>query len=546
MEEEIDLHAAIGQIEIIIGSSASAIISNPEYNMNRLKDLLSCLNRTQMGPFDARDHRKTILAFHKLIVKAATKIFESVIPSYRIKQHDSEDRVQVRKEIQKLRQHERALSAHYKSFLDYAKRMLDSIKNKPSSTFYTDLIKTDMDDRASLAETACESFGRLLVAHPHFNYCDQLIGSLVEYCAQTRNEHCSELARRYLSQALRDDKLGEVSLEIVNVTNEMTKKRKLSFSPNLLMVLLNLKLIDVKTIDAEDKKKHKEEKEKLAALKKQQSRKERKRMKKMKKLKSELLEAEAHNTTDQKFKYHKQILKKLFLIYLRLLKYHNELDIEPTETQKFVKLVPSVLEGVAKFAHLLDVALCNDMFPLMRKLLSNNNIPSNCKLHCLCTVFVMYRELVTELGSVDPETFYKQFYIILGNISATTMDEQQFSSLISCIHLMLLKRAKNINNKRYFAFVRRLLVLTLNLHINYVPRLLEAIRIMFIQRSSVQALLDSSNGSNFGSGQYDMEMEDPDFCHADGSVAWELHMLRNHVNPLIRDTALTLVSGSVS
>ena len=535
-----DLQEALQHIETIIGASATTIISNPEFNLGKLKDLLTCMNKIELGPFNARDHKNTVLGLHRLIAKAATKIFEDIIPSYRIKQNqgDEEEKVKLSKDVIRLRQYERNFSSIYKTFyLDYLKRMLDCVKNKPASTFYTHLIETTSHDKELLAETAVQCYGQLIVAHPHFNYRDQIISNLVEFNAQTKHKKCAEIAHKYLSQALRNDKLGEVSLEVTSVICELSKKRKLSVSTLLFKTLLDLKLIDVKTALEEDKAKHRAEKERLAALKKQQSRKERKRDKKMKKLKKDMLETSAHETKDQKLKYHKQILNKLFVTYFRLLKYHEELDGEKRETRKFVKLLPPVLEGVSKFSHLIDVKICNDIFPLLNKLLENRDVSTNCKLHCLSTVFIMYKSLESELGKVDPESFYKHLYIILTNINAIEMTPEELKSLINCIHLMLIKRAKQINNKRYCAFVRRLLVLALNLPSNYVSPLLESVRIMFSQRPNIIALFDSANCSDFGSGQFDIEVEDPDYSHADSSVAWELHMLRNHNDSTIREFA---------
>lgn len=531
---------ALNHIETIIGASATAIISAPEYNLSKLRDLLICLNKTELGPFNAKEHRKTILGIHRLVAKAATKIFEDIIPSYRIKQNEQEENTtKISREVLKMRQYERNFSSIYKkSYLDYIKRMLDAVKPNPSSNFYRDLVETDNSDREALAETALECFGQLLVAHPHFNFRDQLIENLVEYNAQTKHTNCAEIAHQYLSKALRYDKLGEVSLETVSKICEIAKKRKLSVSATLFKTLLELRLIDVKLADKEEKSKRKAEKEKLAAMKKKQSRKERKRDKKMKKLKNELLETEAHTTTEQKLKYHRTILKKLFVIYFRLLRFHEDLLGEQRETKKFVKLLPPVLEGVSKFAHLLDITICNDLFPLINRLLGNNDITTNCKLHCLSTVFVMYKSLELELGKVDPESFYKHFYNTLTNLNASEINEQEFTSLNNCIHLMIIKRAKNINNQRYCAFARRLLVLALNLPSKFVSPLLDSIRIMFLQRPSVCALLDSSNWSDFGSGQYDMEIDDPDFSHADSSVAWELHLLRSHNEVSIRESAV--------
>lgn len=535
-DESLDLHEALSRIETIIGSSASAIIGAPEYNITKLRDLLSCLNRTHIGPFEPKKHRKTILAIHRLVARATTKIFEDIIPSYRIKQHDSEERVKLSKDVQRLRQYERSLSSIYKNmYLDFLKRMIDSAKKNPSSTFYTELIHADANDRETLAETAIDCYGQILVAHPHFNYRDQIISNLVEYSAQTKHANCSIIASKYLAQALKSDKLGEVSLEIVTCVCDISKRRKFSVSPKLFEPLLELKLIDVKTAVQEEKAKKKAEQERLATLKKQQSRKDRKRTKKMKKLKNELLETEAHNSNEQKLKYHKLILKKLFVTYFRLLKFHEELGVEQTEIEKFVRILPPVLAGIAKFAHLIDVSLCNDMFPYIRRMLENQRVSTNSKLNCLSTVFIMYKSLESELGKVDPESFYRHFYVILTNLNTSSLSEQEFSSLISCVHLMLIKRARDINNKRYHAFVRRLLILTLNLNSIFAEKLLMTIRIMFLQRASVGALLDSSNCSDFGSGQYDIDADDPDFSNADSSVAWELHMLRCHGDPIIKD-----------
>lgn len=543
--ESIDPHDALRHMETLIGAAASQVIGAPEYNLTKLRDMLILLNKIEIGPFNAKEHKNTIIGLHRLIAKAATKVFVDIIPSYRIKQNDTEDKGEIRlsKDVIRMRQYERNFSSVYKNcFLDYIKRMMDCIKKKPASTFYTHLIKTDLRDREALAETAVECFGRILAAHPHFNYRDQLITNLVEFNAQTRHEKCAEIAHRYLGQALRSDKLGEVSYEVTSTICELAKKRKLSISALLFKTLLELRLIDVKTVDAEDKAKKKAEREKLAAMKKKQSRAERKRDKKMKKLKNELLETEAHVTTDQKLKYHKQILKKLFVTYFRLLKYHEDLLGEKRETKKFVKLLPPVLEGVSKFANLIDVAICNDMFPLINRLLENRDVTNNVKLHCLSTVFVMYRSLMTELGKVDPEGFYKHFYVILAALSGHDMNEHEFTSLNNCIHLMLIKRAKHVSNKRFCAFARRLLTLALNIPPQFVCQLLESVRIMFLQKPTICALLDSSNLSDYGAGQFDMEVDDPDFSHADGSVAWELHMLRKHTETIIRESTVKYFS----
>ena len=114
----LDLTKSLRQIETIIGASASTIIGAPEYNLAKLKDLLLCLNKCELGPFNAKEHKNTVLGLHRLIAKAATKVFEDIIPSYRIKQNQQseEGSAKLSKDIARLRQYERTFSNIYKNF----------------------------------------------------------------------------------------------------------------------------------------------------------------------------------------------------------------------------------------------------------------------------------------------------------------------------------------------------------------------------------------------------------------------------------------------
>lgn len=535
--DEDHLRNSLENIRIKIGSAASAIVGSPELNTSKLKDLIRLLDRTRFDIFNEVEHKNTVVALHQLVASTACEIFKDIIPSYRIKADNSDENAKQKKQTIQLRQYERIFCTLYKTYLQRLERMLDSLRKSSTSTFYRNLIKTDLNDRVSMAQVALSCFGELIVEHPHFNFRDQILKKLVEFSAQTRFIECSRIATESLSKALIQDKLGEVSLEITRLICDLVKKRKLSLSTYIFETLLNLRLIDVKMADKEIKEKKKEEKERLNSMNKKLSRKERKRNKKMKKLKKDLSETEAHSSVDQKLKYHRLILKKLFVTYFRLLRFHEELDGEEKETQKFIKLLPPVLEGVKKFSHLIDIALCNDIFPFIRRLLQNKTLTTNCMLHCLSTVFVLYKSLESELEKVDPESFYKQFYLILTNVKPYAITKDEFSSLMNCIELVIVKRARHISNQRYAAFVRRLLTISLYIPNDFVVDLLSAVRTMILQQPNSLALLDSTNCSNFGTGEYDMLIEDPDHCHADSSVCWELHLLQKHHEPAIRDYA---------
>lgn len=74
-------------------------------------------------------------------------------------------------------------------------------------------------------------------------------------------------------------------------------------------------------------------------------------------------------------------------------------------------------------------------------------------------------KLETELGKVDPEGFYKHLYVILSNLNTLAITPSE-----------LIKRLRNVSTRRYCAFVRRLLVSTLNMSSPYITKPLEVSR----------------------------------------------------------------------
>lgn len=544
----------LNNIRIKIGSTATIIVSNPEHNITRLRELLKLLDRTSFEDID-EDDRHSVLEIHRLLTITALEIFKDTIPSYRISEKTNEEEdskpeqnkgsrfrgpsPRMKRETLQQKRYERSFCQLYKFYLQRLERMVECVKKQTTSTFFDTLVQTQTD-RVSLAKTALNCLGRLVVAHPHFNFRDQIIKKLVEFNSQTKFNECANIAHEHLCNLLKQDKLGEVSFEVVKVVCELSKTRKLSLSPLIFETLLSLRLVDVRKAHDEEKARKKEARlarDHMVKL----SRKEKKRNKKMKQLSNHLLEAEAHNTMDQKLKYHSGILKKLFVTYFRLLKYHEEMN-EDSERGKFEKVIPPILEGLAKFAGQIDVNLCNDIFPLLHNLLEDRSLSSNHLLHCLRTVFVMLRNMGSEIN-IDPQSFYRVFYSLLESIEPTKMAQEEFSSFLECIDLLLIKRSKQISSQRAAAFARRLLTLSLSFPVPSVLNLLESIRALILQHPSTAALLDSSNCANYGAGVYDPQLSDPDHSYADSSVAWELHLLRSHheksviyaVNNLIRD-----------
>ncbi|XP_042623126.1 nucleolar complex protein 3 homolog [Cyprinus carpio] len=92
------------------------------------------------------------------------------------------------------------------------------------------------------------------------------------------------------------------------------------------------------------------------------------------KLQKELLEAEASESKEKMIKLHTETLNIVFLIYFRILK----------KAQKPI-LLPSVLEGLAKFAHLINLEFLDDLLVVLYGLITSGDLTYRKSLHCILT-----------------------------------------------------------------------------------------------------------------------------------------------------------------
>uniref|UniRef100_A0A8C2L2L9 NOC3-like DNA replication regulator n=1 Tax=Cyprinus carpio TaxID=7962 RepID=A0A8C2L2L9_CYPCA len=220
-----------------------------------------------------------------------------------------------------------------------------------------------------LAEVAIKCICVLLVALPHFSF----------------------------QQGQSQDKLGQASLAVVKVISGMVKGRNY----NVLNCLLCLRKKEVEMKkDAAPKKKLMSCEEKRTHL----SRMQQKWKKAEEKLQKELLEAEASESKEKMIKLHTETLKK---------------------AQKPI-LLPSVLEGLAKFAHLINLEFLDDLLVLYG-LITSGDLTYRKSLHCILT---SSQDKVSDVLNIDPLKFYNHLYITL-----LTLHAGEISSFPKCIYL---------------------------------------------------------------------------------------------------------------
>ncbi|XP_030058903.1 nucleolar complex protein 3 homolog isoform X2 [Microcaecilia unicolor] len=435
----------------------------------------------------------------------------------------SEPENSVKKETQKLREFEEGLVSQYKFFLEnleQAVRDWKKMKVKKSEVIPLKAYK-------GLAEVAVKSLCDLLVSLPHFNFHNNIVIMLVPLMNDSSlvvSEMCCEAVKKLFKQ----DKLGHSSLCAVKVISGLVKSRNYNVRPEVLKVLLHLRIKEVEVKkDTEDitvKKTFMTFKEKRKNL----SRMQRKWKKAEEKLERELLEAEATESKEKKLKLHTETLNIVFLTYFRILK----------RAQKS-PLLPAVLEGLAKFAHLINIEFFDDLLVVLHSLVTSDDLSYRESLHCIQTAF----NILSGQGDVlniDPLKFYNHLYKILFGLHAGATNDD-IAIVLECLDLMLMKRRKQVSQQRALAFLKRLSTLALHVLPDSSVGILSTIRSLMQAFPKTDILLDNDCQ---GSGLYLPELDEPEYCNAQNTALWELRTLQKHYHPVVRRFASHLCAGA--
>uniref|UniRef100_A0A452FW43 Nucleolar complex protein 3 homolog n=1 Tax=Capra hircus TaxID=9925 RepID=A0A452FW43_CAPHI len=502
-----------------IAALASAILSDPESNIKKLKELRSML--MEQDPDVA-------VTVRKLVIVSLMELFKDITPSYKIRPlTEAEKSTKIRKETQKLREFEEGLVSQYKFYLENLEQMIKDWKQRKLKKSNVVSLKA----YKGLAEVAVKSLCELLVALPHFNFHNNiivLIVPLMNDVSKLISEMCCEAVKKLFKQ----DKLGQASLGVIKVISGYVKGRNYEVRPEMLKTFLCLRIkeIEVKkdTEDINKPKKFMTFKEKRKTL----SRMQRKWKKAEEKLERELREAEASESTEKKLKLHTETLNIVFVTYFRILK----------KAQRS-PLLPAVLEGLAKFAHLINVEFFDDLLVVLHSLIESVILTilflslksSLCPDYSFLTKFC-------DVLNIDPMKFYTHLYKTLFKLHAGATNEG-VETVLQCLDVMLTKRRKQVSQQRALAFIKRLCTLALHVLPNSSIGILATNRILMHTFPKTDLLLDNESQ---GSGVFLPELDEPEYCNAQNTALWELHALRRHYHPIVQKFAIHLITGAPS
>ncbi|KAL8865512.1 MAG: hypothetical protein Q9174_006845, partial [Haloplaca sp. 1 TL-2023] len=279
-------------------------------------------------------------------------VYKDVIPGYRIRPLGELDKTEkVSKDVRKLRSFEQALVGNYQN---YVKELAKCAKPSSDDTF---------EATASVANVAISCACALLLAVPHFNLRSDLIKILVSKLSGKRRDANFIKCLETLEKLFREDEDGDPSLDGVGQITKMMKARDYRTDESVINSFLHLRLlselssrgsqtrIDKSTADGPNGKKPKFKKE-------FRTKKQRKILKERKTVEKEFKEADAIASHEDRERLQSETLKLVFVTYFRILK------------ARVPNLTGAVLEGLAKYAHLINQDFFGDLLEALKDLIA--------------------------------------------------------------------------------------------------------------------------------------------------------------------------------
>ncbi|XP_005089661.1 nucleolar complex protein 3 homolog [Aplysia californica] len=491
-----------------IASLSQNVLEDPQNNMAKLKELRLLLGSQDPG---------IALSVRKYAMVSIMEVFKDIVPGYRLRIPTEKERTQrVKKETKTLWDYEASFLLNYKIYLEFLELMA---KRKPiaEKTFLTKHgitnLKLSKPAAFDLGKLALRCLCEMLTNHPHFNYRDNVIVSISPFTNHKRPEY-NYVACEAVKTVFKQDRLGDVTLEVVRAIGKMVKQLKFDVKPQVLETFLVLKIKEVDMSGSAATTEKMKRKEKMMKY----SRRERKRLKQKEQLDKELLETKASADKHKKLRLHTEVIQAVFETYIRVIK------LSPDSA-----LLPAVLEGLAKFAHLINIEYFDSLFAALNGLIESGNLTTRESLHCMQTAFTILSGQGSVLN-IDPARFYKHFYCNLVPVHAGETSET-VPVVLQCLDVMISKRRKQVSQQRILAFIKRLTTISLQQNPEAAIALLAAVR-QFVHSYKYSDLLFDNDIQ--GSGVYLPYLEDPEHCCANSASLWELHLLRHHYNPAVQ------------
>lgn len=323
---------------------AAQLSENPEENVGQLGALADMAN----------SHNVTI---KKLALATQLAVYKDIIPGYRIRPlTDADMAAKTSKEVKKLRAFEQGLLNGYKHYVTALGRL----------AVYNPKSKLDAQSATAIASVAISCACALMTSVSHFNCRPELIAILVKKLASRNVDADFIKCREAFAQLFEEDEGGHASLDVVGQLTRMMKSKNFYVHESVVNTFLHLRLLSEFAHKASTNSIDKDAPDALVLKKPKQKRefrtkRERKVLRDRKEVENEMKEADAAVSYEERDKNQSETLKLVFVAYFRILKERTQ------------HLMGAVLEGLAKYSHLINQDFFGDILEALKDLIDEAN-----------------------------------------------------------------------------------------------------------------------------------------------------------------------------
>ncbi|XP_012287704.1 nucleolar complex protein 3 homolog [Orussus abietinus] len=494
-----------------IGTLCSGLLESPELKSENFKPLLELMDDYHSG---------RSITVRKLATVSLMEVFKDLLPSYHITQVEQEG-VKFKKDTLQLQKYEAALLKNYRLYLQKLEKIAGMLRKRKKGDH-----RIVGEQEITLGEVAVGCMCDLLATHPYFNFSMNIANFLIPLLDSKYSNVRERVASCFIG-IFKEDKRAELTLTIVRRLNQYIKSRGHSVHSEVLSVLMGLRIKDINLDQEKDeetkRKKLMSHKQRILSL----SKRERKKNKQLEQVEKELLETKGEENKQRKQQTLTEIIKVVFTIYFRILKQ------APNS-----KVLSVSLEGLAKFAHCINLDFYQDLVNALDTVMGTVNLGLREQLHCVETVFTILSGQGSALN-IDPYKFYSHLYKNLLRVHCGKSNANM-EIVIRILIRVLIDRRKKIIQSRLIAFVKRIATLTLQVQHHGAVAILAVIRTILQLGKAADVLLDTE--STTGDGFYNPELEEPEYCNAHCSTMWELVCLQRHYHRTVQKFAKNIAA----
>jgi len=298
----------------------------------------------------ARIGSSPLRSIQKLCIVTQMAVYKDVIPGYRIRPASEDPAAEkLSKDVKRLRVYEQALVSGYQTYI----KTLAQYATMP-------LVKGEKPSKR-ISSIAIMCACTLLNAVPHFNFRGDLLRILVRKLSSRNVDGDFVKCRQALEKLLREDEEGRPSMEAVSLLSKMMRARKYNTEESVLNLFLHLRLLSEFSGTGSHNRVDREKEGTNGPATKQKkvfrTKKERKRLKEEKAAEKVMAHADASVSHEERDQMQSETLKMVFATYFRILK------------ERSPHLMGAVLEGLAKYAHLINQDFFGDLLEALKDLI---------------------------------------------------------------------------------------------------------------------------------------------------------------------------------